>query len=1350
MSDDNEKRKTAPPPPKTLWELLEGESKKVPPPAEPGESVVVLGEGCASLPEELLLAHGRGEVLFLAGAGISMSAPSNLPSFRDLVLEVYRRLDDPLLPCLRRIAKKKTEVPRQPPLTPGQRAEARNFRESRFDVVLGMLERRLDRVQTEESAMRRAVLGALRPKPMPEHGALHRNLIRLSARGRATTILTTNFDLLLEAAAEELSRPLETHSLGAIPRPAERHSFSGALHVHGALPPEGDVLPDLILTDQDFGEFYLRRRVVPDLLYDAARNFHLVLVGYTASDPPVRYLLDAISADDARFADLKPRFVFVPCKDGGSDEVTLADWEGRGLVPIPYSKAGNHWQLAATLERWADLFEKTPALGDGQVTVTERRVHETLERITEQPLFDVSDADRSLFDHLIRREAPTRNGNDPAGGGSSRAGTAQLASHLGRLRRDYEWLDRILEVIRGRVEDDRSGARPQDRPSGELERGAALSVQNFALERLEEKATITWARRLPLTDHASRLGLQRLLSRRANWEEALTEPWATAWQMVEESWRPVPYTDLDEARSASFEISRRLEREDRSLSLAERMAEFVTPSLQLNDPWESVGADGDEDHAPETWGDLFRAELRSVSMTELRDFDLAEVDDSEFLTSLIRALEAVLARGLDMGRWVAGKDDFGFLGLGSLQRVYIEGDVSDSSYEAVARGIAPASKLLHAAAEQLARVAPPKASAKLRRRFLIGHPVHRRLWAALAQNGCLVKVTELEEVLPQLTDRELWLPEYPEFSELLALRFGELDSKTQRELLARLRDGPQSELWPGVDADQAREWNLRSSLRQIKRIRDAGGTLPVEIEGWLDVNLAERPEVEADGVGLDFTSATEVGPDRVEPAWELDGYCGGELLGELEELLAVEEPEYRGGAGNWLEQRTARVFAAMEAERQTGTDLPHVWGAIGWRHRPPDSEASADSERDPRAEARQALERIEALSDETLAEVVEDLVRWWGNWQRHIEPGSLARQVWLRLWPHAVEATNAMPGEGALENDLGNTPAGVLASGATRLAPELEGEQRISQHSEHGEILAAIVNTKGRAGRVALAWLVCDVGWYLRVDPAWAERYLVSALKESAGPTKEHSESAITLWDTLGRLGLAGGVPRVLAADAMELIERADEPKLSAWSRQRLLSKLVWAVLRSFFHGLEPVVEAPELQQLLRRLDDEMRGWCATELWRCLVNHGDDSPEERFDNAVAPFLGQVWPKERSLVSRGVSHVMARIPAASRGRFVAAVDAVARYLVPGSVTSRHDYGLYGEEDDEPVLKVVVNTEEKAEALLRLLELTVGSGDDATTPWDLDELLVRIREVAPELVERPEFAQLTTMAQRSRFQ
>ena len=83
--------------------------------------------------------------------------------------------------------------------------------------------------------------------------------------------MTTSFDLLLERAAKNLRVPAQTYALGSIPRPARRREFAGVLHIHGALTRNPSHHSDLILTDQDFGEYQLRRRVVPDLVYDAAR-----------------------------------------------------------------------------------------------------------------------------------------------------------------------------------------------------------------------------------------------------------------------------------------------------------------------------------------------------------------------------------------------------------------------------------------------------------------------------------------------------------------------------------------------------------------------------------------------------------------------------------------------------------------------------------------------------------------------------------------------------------------------------------------------------------------------------------------------------------------------------------------------------------------------------------------------------------------------------------------------------------------------------------------------------------------------------------------------------------------------
>ena len=55
------------------------------------DRVIALGTGLPAIPERLLLAHARGQVLFIAGAGISR--PANLPDFRELVLQVYQELD---------------------------------------------------------------------------------------------------------------------------------------------------------------------------------------------------------------------------------------------------------------------------------------------------------------------------------------------------------------------------------------------------------------------------------------------------------------------------------------------------------------------------------------------------------------------------------------------------------------------------------------------------------------------------------------------------------------------------------------------------------------------------------------------------------------------------------------------------------------------------------------------------------------------------------------------------------------------------------------------------------------------------------------------------------------------------------------------------------------------------------------------------------------------------------------------------------------------------------------------------------------------------------------------------------
>lgn len=387
------------------------------------DRVISLGPGTFSIPERLLLAHARGEVLFIAGAGISQ--PANLPDFRGLVRQVYQRVEGAMVASLDGVPSPISSdwAPPLSNLIADQNAELKRYAFGDYDVVLGMLERRMDEQGGGDSRVRQAVVDALGAASRRPAG-IHRSLMKLSNRGEATTILTTNFDLLLERVVVRGGGKVRSLTLGGIPRPTRRRDFSGILHIHGALPLSADEPYEFVLTDRDFGEYYLRRRIVPDLIYDAARLFNLVLVGYSANDAPMRYLLNAVAADNSRFDDLKERFVFVG-GDDAFDPLVIADWRARGMTPILYANANGHAALGAGLAQWAKL---------SAINGNARDVDIVVRRIVRRPLAVVDDYERDLVEHLFRR--------------ANTAERSRLSRIAGEVQAEPGWLDRFTTIAR--------------------------------------------------------------------------------------------------------------------------------------------------------------------------------------------------------------------------------------------------------------------------------------------------------------------------------------------------------------------------------------------------------------------------------------------------------------------------------------------------------------------------------------------------------------------------------------------------------------------------------------------------------------------------------------------------------------------------------------------------------------------------------------------------------------------------------------------------------------------------------------------------------------------------------------
>jgi hypothetical protein len=396
------------------------------------EPLVFLEPSLPGLPLDLLLARDRGEVLFLTGAGVSRPPPSNLPDFRGLVVDICNRVDTALAAALNAwIAETENARAANPPcdpqpwtafaaaLDPGQKAEFNRFVSGDYDVALGMVERRQGGPGhgSRMRAAAAAVLGAKRPP-----NAVHKAINRLARRNGRLFLATTNFDRLHEVAAGH-NDPHRSFGLTDLPRPSRREDFSGIFHLHGLLPEQRDQTSELILTDQDFGDYYMRRRATSDFVYDATRIFHLVIVGYSVNDAPMRYLLNAIAGDQTHFPDLKTRYALVPVQS--SDDHTAADWKNRGIEPLCYSPADQHAQLPALLKAWAN---SVPDAMDA------RWVSQRLKGFAKSSVAAATEADRSLFTYLVRRStAPER---------------VSLLKQLSALKAGLDWLEEAHRIVR--------------------------------------------------------------------------------------------------------------------------------------------------------------------------------------------------------------------------------------------------------------------------------------------------------------------------------------------------------------------------------------------------------------------------------------------------------------------------------------------------------------------------------------------------------------------------------------------------------------------------------------------------------------------------------------------------------------------------------------------------------------------------------------------------------------------------------------------------------------------------------------------------------------------------------------
>jgi SIR2-like domain len=234
-------------------------------------------ENGPSIPDELLFAQDEGRVVFFCGSGVS-KARVNLPDFTGLTKKVLKTLR----------ASTDSGAVRLFSLSQVLEAEhgVRGF--SSADRIFALLTREFP---TEE--INRAVAQALHPGAAPDLSA-HKTMLRLArVQDRKHRLITTNFDLLFEAC----NRSLKCATRSNLPRLQFADGGWGLIHLHGSVKPDysGPTEDGFVLSSAEFGDAYLAQGWARDFVRDVLDRYVAVFVGYSADDPPLRYLLEGQS-----------------------------------------------------------------------------------------------------------------------------------------------------------------------------------------------------------------------------------------------------------------------------------------------------------------------------------------------------------------------------------------------------------------------------------------------------------------------------------------------------------------------------------------------------------------------------------------------------------------------------------------------------------------------------------------------------------------------------------------------------------------------------------------------------------------------------------------------------------------------------------------------------------------------------------------------------------------------------------------------------------------------------------------------------------------------------------------------
>ena len=1253
------------------------------------------------IPDTLLQAHEEGRVVFFCGAGISY--PAGLPGFDGLVRQLTRLVGEP-----------------------PNAAETSVLEQGHFDRAIGLYEHR---IQGGRSSVRRWMPEVLKPDlGRPRALTTHLALLTLGrSREGALKLVTTNFDHLFELAAQSCRQS----SFTVYPDPPARARWEGLVHLHGRMPatPSSDDLDRLLLSDGDFGLAYLTQGWAARFVASLFRDHVLCFVGYSVSDPVLRYMT-AANALDGR----AQMFAFAPCEDAGL-EVTIRAWETKHVMPIVYDPSSLHRALHGTLRVWASVYR------DG-VRGKERLVTRYAHRIPRQSTVEEDFVGRVLWALSDRSGLP-----------------AKRFAELNPVP-SLDWLLDAFAADRYRHTDlARFGVPPRDKadaklrfslihrpapypfaPPMRLVAGGVSETQwddvmsqlaRWLVRHLDDPRLVLW-----IAEHGGRLHeqwiwqieheLDRLtqLERdgqtfdlddiRANAPNAIPGPLLrTLWRLLLIGRVPSPWRKPDLYRWKS-----RLNREGLTATLRLELRELLSPRVSLRKPFR--------------WGDESEVTDEPARLRQLVDWelvlaadhvhsamcDLADAQWQAALPSLLEDSQQLLRDALDLLRELGEADEHSDRSHWDLP------SISPHWQNRGFRDWVSLIELLRDAWLAVRSAEGARAARIAAAWFDLPYPTFKRLALfAASQEGCIASEQWVEWLLADGA-WSLWaFDTRREVSRLLVLQGRRLTPASQERLESAILAGPPRERYrDDLEPDEWQDTVALSVWFQLAKLSSSGLDLgAASAARWADLSR-QHPQWRLATNERDEFSHWMSGTGDPDYEERRDVDIAPRKRRDLVHWLVRPPPERRPFyEDTWRDVCRTRFFHSLHALCELARR--DKWPAGRWR------EALQVWSEDGMVlrSWRCAAPLVQTMPDAVVQELAHG-VTWW------LEAASKSidrhQAILLDLCRRVLDLP--LEGESGITSGAGesikkpvteaiNHPIGHVTQALLNLwfRQQSNDDDRLPADIRSLFTLMCDVGVRRfRHGRVLLASRLIAL---FRVDRRWTEEHLLARFDWAAGLVEARAAWEGFLWSP--RL-----YPPLLLAFKPQFLETARHYGELGEHAQQFAAFLTHA-------AVEPVdgYTAEDWRTAFGSLPKQGLGESAEALAQALEGAADQR-EEYWSNRIQPFWLDVWPKSRDLATPRIAEPLARLSIAAGSKFPAALTAVLDWLQPVEypyyvIRRLHESGSCG--------RFPVHA-------LRLLAAIVD--DQPSCAPELGKCLDLVVQADPSLAQDPSYQKLREYAKR----